>query len=149
MKRLSRSGRIAALLLAVLTTASCGDGITFPPDFASSLNIDLTAMTKTASGMYYQDLAVGTGDPAQAGDEATVTYSGWLPSGQLFDSGSFPFTLATGQVIPGFDEGVTGMRVGGKRKMVIPPDLAYGKQGKGSIPPNSTLIFEVDLTKLN
>lgn len=149
MTKYSLSGRVAALLLAVLVSASCGDDITFPPDFDSSLNISLTAMTKTASGMYYQDLAVGTGDPAEAGDLATVTYSGWLPDGRLFDSGSFPFTLASGQVIPRFDEGVTGMRVGGKRKMVIPPELAYGKQGKGSIPPNSTLIFEVEVTKLN
>lgn len=149
MKRISRSGRVAVLLLAVLVAASCGDDITFPPDFDSSLNIDLTAMTKTASGLYYQDLAVGTGDPAQAGDDATVTYSGWLPDGRLFDSGAFPFTLRIGMVVEGFDEGVTGMRVGGKRKLVIPPDLGYGNRGKGSVPPNATMIFEVELTKLN
>lgn len=137
MTKYSLSGRVAALLLAVLVSASCGDDITFPPDFDSSLNISLTAMTKTASGMYYQDLAVGTGDPAEAGDLATVTYSGWLPDGRLFDSGSFPFTLASGQVIPGFDEGVTGMRVGASGRWSFRRSWPTGSRGRGPSRPTA------------
>lgn len=140
--------RAGALLAGALLLGACGDGITFPPDFASSLNIDLSAMTKTASGLYYQDLVVGTGATAKAGDPVTVKYTLWLPNGQLMDSGTYPFTLGTGQAIDGFDEGVRGMAVGGKRKLVVHPDLAYGPRGQGGIGPNQTLVFEVELTKI-
>ncbi len=105
-------------------------------------------MTRTSSGLYYQELAVGTGATAAAGDSARVTYSGWLSNGTLFDSGSFPFRLGAGDVIPGFDEGVIGMKAEGKRRLVIPPDLGYGKQGRGSIPGSATLVFEVDLLEV-
>lgn len=142
-----RSLALAPLLVGALL-AGCGDDITFPPEFDPSLAIDLAAMTKTPSGLYYQDLAPGSGNAVKVGEQATVRYSGWLPNGKLFDSGSFPFTVGAGMVIEGFDEGVLGMRVGGKRKLVIPPGLGYGNQGQGSIPPNSTLIFEVELQKI-
>ena len=82
------------------------------------------------------------------GDHVDVTYSGWLSSGQGFGSGSFDFVLGTSQAIQGFDEGVTGMKPGGKRKLVIPPELAYGNRGQGSIPPNATLVFEVQLVRV-
>ena len=140
--------RAGLVLSGALLLAACGDGVTFPPDFASSLNINLSAMTKTASGLYYQDLVVGTGATAKAGDPVTVKYTLWLPNGQLMDSGTFPFTLGTGQAIDGFDEGVRGMAVGGKRKLVVHPDLAYGARGQGGIGPNQTLVFEVELTKI-
>lgn len=77
-----------------------------------------------------------------------MAYTLWLPNGQRLDSGTFPFTLGTGQAIQGFDEGVTGMAVGGKRKLVVPPELAYGSRGQGGIGPNQTLVFEVELTKI-
>lgn len=141
--------RPASTLVAILVLAACGDDITFPPEFDASLNVDLDAMTKTTSGLYYQDLAVGTGPAAGPGDRATVGYAGWLPNGQMFDSGAFSFTLGIGEVIPGFDEGVRGMQAGGKRKLVIHPDLGYGAQSNGPIPANSTLVFEVELQKLN
>ena len=143
-----RRRRAGLVLSGALLLAACGDGVTFPPDFASSLNINLSAMTKTASGLYSQDLVVGTGATAKAGDPVTVKYTLWLPNGQLMDSGTFPFTLGTGQAIDGFDEGVRGMAVGGKRKLVVHPDLAYGARGQGGIGPNQTLVFEVELTKI-
>jgi FKBP-type peptidyl-prolyl cis-trans isomerase FkpA len=108
----------------------------------------------TASGLQYQDLAVGTGQEAKTGDTVSVNYTGWLADGTKFDSSldrgqPFQFTLGQGMVIKGWDEGVAGMKVGGKRKLIIPPDLAYGSAGyAGVIPPNATLTFEVDLLSI-
>jgi peptidylprolyl isomerase len=107
--------------------------------------------TKTASGLEYWDIKVGTGATAQTGQHVKVDYTGWLPSGKKFDSSvgtgkPFDFMLGANQVIKGWDEGVVGMKVGGKRQLRIPPDLAYGAAGyPGAIPPNSTLIFDVQL----
>jgi len=105
----------------------------------------------TSSGLQYIDLQVGTGATAQAGQTVSVHYSGWLESGKKFDSSvdhgqPFSFPLGTGRVIKGWDEGVQGMRIGGKRKLIIPANLGYGARGAGgAIPPNATLIFEVEL----
>jgi len=107
--------------------------------------------TKTPSGLGYQDLTVGTGAAAVAGKRVTVHYTGWLLNGQKFDSSldrnqPFAFTLGGGEVIRGWDEGVAGMKVGGVRKLRIPPNLAYGERGAGGvIPPGATLIFQVEL----
>ena len=148
MTKRTVSGRLATLFLAVLAASACGDDITFPPEFDASLGIDLASMTKTSSGLYYKDLVVGTGAVAEAGKSATVGYSGWLPDGTNFDAGSFTFTVGVGQVVPGFDEGVLGMKVGGKRKLVIRPELGYGDSTNGPIPANSTLVFEAELQKI-
>lgn len=104
-------------------------------------------------GLVVQDEVVGTGTEATAGTVVTVNYTGKLQStGAVFDSSigkkPFVFALGSGQVIPGWDQGLQGMKVGGKRLLVIPPTLAYGAQGVGPIPPNATLIFEVDLLKV-
>jgi FKBP-type peptidyl-prolyl cis-trans isomerase len=105
----------------------------------------------TASGLIYEDLQVGDGATAKTGDTVSVNYTGWLADGTKFDSSldraqPFEFILGAGQVIPGWDEGVTGMNVNGTRLLVIPPDLGYGAQGAGTtIPPNATLSFEVQL----
>ena len=105
----------------------------------------------TASGLKYTDVKVGTGPTAQAGQTASVHYTGWLMDGKKFDSSvdrkdPFSFRLGAGQVIRGWDEGVAGMQVGGKRVLIIPPDLGYGARGAGgAIPPNATLKFEVEL----
>jgi FKBP-type peptidyl-prolyl cis-trans isomerase len=93
-----------------------------------------------------KDLVVGTGDEAALGDNITVNYTGWLWHGKEFESSSYQFTLGQGGVIKGWDQGIVGMKVGGTRKLTIPPDLAYGEAGSPpKIPPNATLTFEVEL----
>lgn len=103
------------------------------------------------NGLKYQDMKVGDGALAESGKSVSVHYTGWLTDGTKFDSSldrnePFKFTLGQGSVIRGWDEGVKGMRVGGKRKLTIPPDLGYGERGaSGVIPPNATLVFDVEL----
>lgn len=105
------------------------------------------------NGLKIEDIKVGTGSAVKAGDTVVINYTGTLEDGTKFDSSydhGQPFTtqIGVGQVIKGWDEGVVGMKVGGERKLTIPPDLAYGDQSVGSIPPNSTLIFDVSLVAI-
>lgn len=109
----------------------------------------------TDSGLKYEDLVEGDGETAATGHAVTVHYTGWLTDGSKFDSSKdrndpFRFNLGRGMVIKGWDEGVAGMKVGGTRKLTIPPQLGYGAAGAGGvIPPNATLVFEVELLALN
>ena len=105
----------------------------------------------TKSGLKYVELKEGTGDEAKAGQTVEVHYTGWLKDGTKFDSSKdrnkpFEFKLGAGKVIKGWDEGVAGMKVGGTRKLIVPPELGYGKQGyPGAIPPDAELTFEVEM----
>jgi FKBP-type peptidyl-prolyl cis-trans isomerase len=128
------------------TTPPAGSAPTSAPTAAAGQEVTMP------NGLKYQDLTVGTGALAESGMTASVHYTGWLTDGTKFDSSvdrgqPFSFTLGRGQVIRGWDEGVQGMRVGGKRKLTIPPDLGYGASGTGGgvIPPNATLVFDVEL----
>lgn len=109
-----------------------------------------TGQVKTPSGLAYTDMVVGSGGSPVPGKPVKVHYTGWLENGTKFDSSvggePFVFTIGAGQVIPGWDEGVMSMKVGGKRKLIIPSQLGYGASGAGGvIPPNATLVFEVEL----
>ena len=121
-----------------------------PPQVATV--VDEADYTVTESGLKYYDLVEGTGDPAAAGQTLVVNYTGWLEDGTQFDSsvGGNPFTLSlgAGNVIAGWDEGLVGMKVGGKRQLVIPAALGYGDSGSGIIPGGATLIFEVELVEI-
>jgi len=129
-----------ALVLAALTVSAQTGGPT-----------KVTGKPKTtASGVQYWDITPGTGANAVSGKKVTVNYTGWLTSGKQFDSSvgkrPFQFKLGGGEVIQGWDDGVAGMKVGGKRQLRIPPNLGYGSQGfSGVIPPNATLVFDVEL----
>ena len=121
---------------------------------ANSEQTGSAAEITTASGLKYVDVALGTGREAAAGNLVTVHYTGWLTNGKKFDSSvdrrdPFSFPIGAGQVIRGWDEGVAGMKVGGKRKLTIPPELGYGARGAGGvIPPNATLVFDVELLEV-
>ena len=105
---------------------------------------------KLASGLQYEDVVVGSGKMAEPGMNVSVHYTGTLTNGEKFDSSydrgqPIQFQLGAGRVIQGWEEGIKGMRIGGKRKLTIPPDLGYGANGTGPIPPNATLLFDVEL----
>lgn len=113
--------------------------------------IDTSGMTSTPSGLQFKELQPGTGASPQSGQNVTVHYTGWLTDGTKFDSSvdrgqPFEFRLGAGQVIQGWDEGVASMKIGGKRRLVIPANLAYGPRAVGGvIPANSVLVFDVEL----
>jgi FKBP-type peptidyl-prolyl cis-trans isomerase len=135
--------RVLIALMCVVLLAGCSSGA---PSTATQGGKSVT----TPDGLQYTDDQLGTGAVAEAGKSVSVHYTGWLMNGTKFDSSRdrgqpFTFPLGAGRVIKGWDEGVAGMRVGGKRTLIIPPDLAYGSRATGPIPPNSTLKFEVEL----
>ena len=143
-----------AVLLAACTTEEGAKSASPPPGipdptqntYAPALGVSLPAFYKTQAGTYYQDVTVGTGIVSIPGRKANVRYTGWLPNGTKFDGGTIPFRIGAREVIAGWDEGVQGMKVGGVRKLVIPAALGYGEAGAPpDIPPNSTLVFEVEL----
>jgi len=142
--------RIAGAAVALAILAMC-----MPVGRSDAADNQVTEMP---DGLKYTDTKTGDGATAKAGNKVTVNYTGWLyengAKGKKFDSSldrnqPFQFTLGAKQVIAGWDEGVAGMRVGGKRTLIIPPELGYGTRGAGgAIPPNATLIFDVDLLQV-
>lgn len=145
-----------AATLTVLVACRKADSnaqVSGPPEtvsYAKELDVHLDHMTKKPSGLYVLDVKEGTGPEIGAGQVAQVHYTGWLVNGKQFDSsvGGEPLEFPVGQkrVIDGWDEGVAGMKVGGKRRLVIPPELGYGAAGyPGAIPPSATLVFDVEL----
>ena len=110
-------------------------------------------ITTTASGLKYIDLLEGDGAAPKAGQTVVVHYTGWLTTGMQFDTSvgqpPYSFRLGTGQVIKGWDEGLATMKIGGKRKLIVSPELGYGAKGNGPIPANATLIFDVELLNAN
>ena len=156
---LPSKGVSGVLLAAVVVSTACGDDGT-PSEpvvlqvieetmFAPSLGIDLAQMTRSATGLYVQVLEVGEGEQVVPGSDVTVAYTGRLSDARMFDSGSFRLVLGTRRAIDGFDEGVTGMRLGEQRRIVLPPALAYGSAAQGSIPGGSILIFDLELTVIH
>jgi FKBP-type peptidyl-prolyl cis-trans isomerase FkpA len=125
-------GLVSVFALAALLPACGGSTSTSPSD---------ATLTK-------EDVVIGTGATAVSGDTVTVTYVGTFTNGTQFDAGTFSFRLGANQVIAGFDQGVVGMRVGGRRRLTIPPSLGYGSQANGSIPANSTLKFDITLVAI-
>ena len=152
-----RHFRPFALLALSLAVAGCidtsGPGDPTPIEettFASSLGVDLNASTRTVNGAYYRDITVGTGQVVQNGQTLQVRYSGWLSSGFLFDSNlaeasPLPFVLGNDNIIAGWHETIPGMRIGGKRQLIIPSTLAYGPYGSGEIPGNAVIVFTVEV----
>ncbi len=145
---------LITLLLAPTACGTSGEKASATGGFAAELGVDTTKMTKMPSGLRYQDVTQGQGTEAVAGRAVTVHYTGWLPDGKKFDSSRdhgqpFTFSLGAGQVIAGWDQGVEGMRVGGRRKLVLPADLAYGEAGAPpDIPPGATLVFDVEVLEV-
>lgn len=160
------------LPLLLLAAAACGEvqsGATIdavrapdipemPPvpelvDYDPDLDITIAEMKQLTSGLLYQDDSVGTGDSVMVGNTVAVIYTGWLPDGTEFDSNRssgqlLTFTVGRGEMIEAFDEGLLGMRVGGRRKLVVPPALGYGESGRGPIPGNAIMVFAIELVEI-
>ncbi len=161
--RFAPTRRFAASIALVFASGCLDDGLTTPDlgepsnpateTFAPALGVNLAAMTKRSDDLYVQDLVVGTGTEATNGRIVRVFYSGYLVNGTKFESNvggtTIAFRLGERAVIGGWDQGLVGMRVGGKRRLVIGSTLAYGGQGRGTIPPNATLIFDVELVSVS
>ena len=117
--------------------------------FNPSLNVELSKMTRRPTGLYVQDFEIGTGSVAARGRTAVLRYTGYLADGKQFDSGEITISLGANKVIRAWEDGVLGMRVGGKRRLVSPPHLAYGAKGSPPvIPPNAVLVFDMELTQV-
>lgn len=147
---------LGVILVTAAFAAACTAGFTQPREvtYAPRLEVDLDAMTETESGLFYRTISEGAGEVAGRGDEVTIHYAGLLPDGTLFDSSlaegePMTFRLGAREVIRGWEEGVEGMRPGGRRQLVIPPKLAYGAEGlEDVIPPDQVLVFEVQLLEV-
>lgn len=146
--------RTCILLLTLAACAPEGPIDNAPPDiatarFAASLEVDIAGSRRNDAGLYWRDLAPGDGPVVQRGQTIAVYYDGRLPDGTRFDATSpgdpYTFMVGAGHVIAGWDQGIVGMRVGGKRQLIIPPALGYGPAGAGPIPPGGVMVFTVEV----
>lgn len=157
---LARGRCAVAFLLGAFLSGACGGGSGFSPSnpapydpesvvFAEELGVDLSAMERTPAGLYVQDVSVGDGFTAQRTSLVTLHYVGYLPDGTVFDASSggepFRFRLGGNEVIRGWNLGIPGMKRGGVRRLVVRPSLGYRSQERGRIPPNTTLVFDIQL----
>jgi hypothetical protein len=147
--RVGATSRLLAVALATLALTACGDSpveleVIEEITFDASLDIDLADFTELPSGVYIQDVTEGTGDVIQVGSAYTMSYVGWLRTGVEFDAGTASFVYG-GSAIPGWELGIQGMLEGGVRRLIIPPELAYGEEGSGAVPGGAVLIFRVQL----
>ena len=148
--------RMLGVLVWTITLVACSSPGSDVPDQPPEMPADIAdhLYVTSPTGLKHHDLTIGTGIEAQNGKQITVHYTGWLTTGKIFDSSikkkrPFSLTLGGGQVIKGWDEGVAGMKKGGKRTLFIPAALGYGARGAGDvIPPNSTLMFEIELIEI-
>jgi FKBP-type peptidyl-prolyl cis-trans isomerase len=157
---MTRPANFAAVAFAVVLAACAGGGRPVLPlrpiesiPFASTLNVDLSRMTKTPDGLYYRDLEEGTGPIIRGKVDLKVHYTGWLTNGVKFDGNSnddppISVPLGRGRVLKGWDEGLVGMRVGGRRQLIVPPSLGYGSESAGLIPPDATLVFDIHVLSM-
>jgi FKBP-type peptidyl-prolyl cis-trans isomerase FkpA len=154
----SRSIRAAVLAAASIAFIACA-GVTEPSPsdpaketYAASLGVDLSKMTKLYDDLYIQDITIGTGSTIATGDSVAAVYTGWFVNGtkftENFNANGDDLRVVLGHVIDGWVFGVPGMKIGGKRRLVIGSDMAYGQLGRGPIPPNTTLVFDVTVTAL-
>ena len=153
---------LAAVLLTACArgeepAAEAPQGVEFPPELAEpqllsyhpDLEVDITAMRRRASGLWLQDLEPGEGDTVKAGALVSINYTGWLHDGTLVETNAdrvpFSFRVGIGDMLAGWDEGIVGMRAGGKRKLILPYQLGFGEMGEGEIPPFAVLVYEIEL----
>ncbi len=154
---------LSAVLLGVVL--GCGSGKsglealrkavqpgTPPPDtipemleYAADLQIDLSEMAKLPAGVLYSDVTSGSGDEIAPGDSVEIGYQGWMPNGGKVDSAVTGIRVGAGDVLAGIDAALPGMRAGGKRKVILPPGLAFGAEGRDNVPPNTVLVYEVEV----
>lgn len=166
---MTRQGALGALLVILSLGCSQSDAdddaaaettadgspaeVVMDTEFADELDIDLDAMTRTESGLYYEELETGSGLAAREGHVLETHYTGWLTTGEQFgtsrDGSPYTFQLGRHQVPRGIEEGVTGMRIGDVRRLVVPPALGYGPRGQPpAVPPSATLIYEIELLNI-
>ncbi len=141
----ARHAAVEALRSAGNPPEAPGDTIPEDLDYAADLQVDLSEMVKTPAGVLYREVQPGTGPEVASGDSVVVFYQGWTPSGSLVDSTVVGVRVGAGDILPGIDAALPGMKVGGIRKLVLSPGLAFGAEGSYGVPPNTVLVYDLEV----